>query len=130
MGGLECIYFFQEKSHSVNLLGQSWLFALLLEHLIHFSVLVLFMFQKLFACPLKGTVVCSCIMPDLAQGLTYCLRKKCMTKECVFRRTVSSSHDLLNVRGSVKQIILKQYLMYLVRRCLYNSKEPGLEKPF
>lgn len=108
MGGIECIYCFQEKSQSVNLLGQSWVFPLLLKHLIHFSVPVLFMFQKSFTCPLKGTEACSCIMPDLAQGLSYCLRNICETKECVFRSTVSSSCDLLNVRGSVKQIILKQ----------------------
>lgn len=46
MGGIECIYCFQEKSQSENPVGQSWVFPLLLKHLIHFSVIVLFMFRK------------------------------------------------------------------------------------
>lgn len=80
---------FQEKSESVERLRQSWLFAP--ETLYTFLYMVLFKLLQLFMCPLKGTMISSCIVLDLVQNLTYCLRKKCVTNERVFESTVRKS---------------------------------------
>jgi len=74
---LGAFIFFSGKKISLR---QSWVFVLLLKHLIHFSNIILFSLLK-FTCPLKVIVITSCIILDLVHGLTYYLHNKCMTSE-------------------------------------------------
>lgn len=57
-------------------------------------------------------------MLDLVQGLTYYLHNKCVTNEWVLSE---SQYALLDFRGSVKQIIAKPCLTYLVNVIFYCS---------